>query len=152
MIGHQRSHRHQIPFGCGALWSLGRRCLAKKQTSGGQVGEQQEKLWEMSKQRREKGTWGAPGILLKIQAAMEAPPERPPQPEVAAILHDFRDVFRSPKGLPPADRPKHVINTAVAARPILKTPRRLSEPQRVALKEQIPQMLEKGWIRPSHSP
>ena len=95
---------------------------------------------------------GRPWYLLKVQQALAEPADSPVDEEVAAVLRDFTEVFQSPKGLPPETRPKHLIAVAPHATPVLKTPRRLSEPQRLALQDQIPKLLEKGWIRPSHSP
>ena len=93
-----------------------------------------------------------PWYLLALKESERTPPETVLEDDVRALLDEFSEVFEEPKGLPPPERSKHCINVPPEARPVSKVPYRLSEPQRQALREQIPALIEKGWIRPSKSP
>ena len=100
--------------------------------------------WEKAK---EQVDWWVMAVKASVDMVERDVPEG-----LHHVLDKFSDVFQPPSRMPPADRPQHVIQTLPGARPVLKAPRRLSEPQRAALQEQVGELLRKGWIRPSTSP
>lgn len=75
------------------------------------------------------------------------------KPALLQVLHQYASVFESlPDGPPPGDRPKHCIDLQEGAKPPYKPPYRMSPLELDELKKQIQGLLDKGWIRPSHSP
>jgi hypothetical protein len=69
------------------------------------------------------------------------------------IVSEFPDVF--PEELPgmPTDREiEFVIELVPGTAPILKRPYRMAANQLAELKEQLQELLDKGYIRPSASP
>ena len=74
-------------------------------------------------------------------------------PEIFAVLRKHAEVFDPlPDGVPPPDRVKHQIDLEEGARPPYKPPYRMSPLELDELKKQLQGLLDKGWIRPSHSP
>lgn len=75
-------------------------------------------------------------------------------PELLAVLHKHAVVFEPLPDGPPVDptRPKMHIKTEDGAKPPYKPPYRMSPKELDELKAQLQGLLDKGWIRPSHSP
>ena len=76
--------------------------------------------------------------------------------EVTGVVQDFKDRFPSdmPAGLPP-DRPgiAHTIPIKPGEHnPPYRKPYRLTEQEKQQVEEKVNELLEKGWIQPSHSP
>jgi len=74
-------------------------------------------------------------------------------PELYQALREYEDVFQPlPDGLPPQSKVTHKIELADGAKPPYRPPYRMSPLELDELKKQIQGLLDKGWIRPSHSP
>jgi hypothetical protein len=77
----------------------------------------------------------------------------------AASTLDIRTVFKHPDvsleelpGMPPDREIEFVIELVPSTAPIFKKPYRMTANQLVELKEQLQELLDKGYIRPSASP
>jgi hypothetical protein len=69
------------------------------------------------------------------------------------VVNKFLDVFPEElPGMPPDQDIKFVIELKPGTSPIYKTPYRMATPELAELKEQIKELLEKGFIHPSSSP
>jgi hypothetical protein len=74
-------------------------------------------------------------------------------PELLTVLLNHKDVFEPlPDGTPPKERVTHKIELKEGANPPFRRPYRMSPKELDELKKQIQGLLDKGWIRPSHSP
>jgi hypothetical protein len=75
-------------------------------------------------------------------------------PTVKALIEEFPDVFPDdlPKGLPPQRSHDFKIDLQPDASPIKKGLYRLSAKETEELKNQLHDLLEKGFIQPSTSP
>jgi hypothetical protein len=73
---------------------------------------------------------------------------------VRPLLQKFRDIFpkKLPKGLPPKRAVDHAIKTIPDAKPAFKSIYHMSPREIDALKKEIDELLEQGFIRPSVSP
>ena len=68
-------------------------------------------------------------------------------------LKEFSDVFPEDLvDLPPAREIDHEIEIFPGSEPVSKRPYKMSLPEAIELKEQLRQLLEQGFIRPSNSP
>jgi len=65
---------------------------------------------------------------------------------------EFADVLKALEGLPPPRSNPFAINLEVGATPIAKSPYRMAPAELAELKQQLGDLLEKGFIRPSSSP
>ena len=83
-------------------------------------------------------------------AADTAPP--PPSPEVSALMADFPKVFEEAEGVEKDPPVRHPIRLEDGAKSSHVKPYRFTETQRNEMREQVIQLLQKGWIRPSASP
>ena len=72
--------------------------------------------------------------------------------EVKPLLSNYKDVFAPLEGIPPEDRIKHEINLIPNAKPVMKRPYRLAQPQADEVQNQVEKALHEGWIQPSYSP
>jgi hypothetical protein len=73
-------------------------------------------------------------------------------PEVL-VVNEFPDVFPEDlSGMPPDQDIKFVIDLVSGSAPIYKRPYRMATKQLAELKDQINELLEKGYIYPSSSP
>jgi hypothetical protein len=75
------------------------------------------------------------------------------QGPVVLVINEFHDVF--PKellGIPLDQDIKFVVDLVPCTAPIYKRPYRMPTQQLAELKEQIKELLEKGYIHPSSSP
>ena len=66
--------------------------------------------------------------------------------EVKPLLSNFEDVFAPLEGIPPEDRIKHETNLIPNAKPVMKRPYRLAQPQAEEVQKQVEKALRKGWI------
>jgi hypothetical protein len=68
-------------------------------------------------------------------------------------ISKFSDVFPEElSGMPPDREIEFVIESVPGTAPIFKRPYRMTANQLAELKEQIQELLDKGYIRPSASP
>ena len=68
-------------------------------------------------------------------------------------LHKFSDVFREDlTNLSPSRDVDHEIEVILGSELVSKRPYKMSLPKAIELKEQLRQLLEQGFIRPSNSP
>ncbi|GJS11548.1 putative reverse transcriptase domain-containing protein [Tanacetum coccineum] len=73
--------------------------------------------------------------------------------EDVPIIHDFPDVFPDDlSGLPPPRQVEFKIDLVPGAAPVARAPYRLAPSEMKELSEQLKELLEKGFIRPSSSP
>ncbi|GKG01462.1 hypothetical protein Tco_0306167 [Tanacetum coccineum] len=69
------------------------------------------------------------------------------------IVCDFEDVFSDDLlGLPPQRQVEFRIDLIPGAAPVAKSPYRLAPSEMQELSEQLQELQDKGFIRPSHSP
>ncbi|GKG36370.1 hypothetical protein Tco_0444048, partial [Tanacetum coccineum] len=69
------------------------------------------------------------------------------------IVHDFPDVFPEDlPGLPPTRQVEFEINLIPGAAPKARAPYRLAPSEMKELSEQLKELFDKGFIRPSSSP
>ncbi|GJT52684.1 putative reverse transcriptase domain-containing protein [Tanacetum coccineum] len=69
------------------------------------------------------------------------------------IVRDFEDVFPDDlSGLPPQRQVEFRIDLIPGATPVAKSPYRLAPSEMQELSEQLQELQDKGFIRPSHSP
>ncbi|GJW22083.1 putative nucleotidyltransferase, ribonuclease H [Tanacetum coccineum] len=69
------------------------------------------------------------------------------------IVRDFDDVFRDDlSGLPPQRQVEFRIDLIPGATPVAKSPYQLAPSEMQELSEQLQELQDKGFIRPSHSP
>ncbi|GJW37596.1 putative reverse transcriptase domain-containing protein [Tanacetum coccineum] len=77
------------------------------------------------------------------------------EPELSdiPIVRDFTDVFPEDlSGLPPQRQVEFRIDLIPGATPVAKSPYRLAPSEMQELSEQLQELQDKGFIRPSHSP
>jgi hypothetical protein len=69
------------------------------------------------------------------------------------VVREFSDVFSDDlPGMPPERSIKFKIELQPGTTPIAKAPYKMSPVELVELKIQLPDLLDKGFIRPSSSP
>lgn len=73
-------------------------------------------------------------------------------PDIAVILHQFRDVFEEPKSLPPARFQDHAITLMKGSNPVKVRPYRYPHSQKAQIETMVNEMLAQGIIQPSISP
>lgn len=71
---------------------------------------------------------------------------------VQSLLHQYNDIFREPKGLPPHRQYDHAITLEPGAPPVNVRPYRYSPLQKDEIERQVTEMLNSGVITPSMSP
>jgi hypothetical protein len=71
---------------------------------------------------------------------------------VDSLLEEFSDVFNDPPGLPPMRNVAHVAPLIPGSRPPYRRNYRMTESEKIELKKQLTELLEKGLINPSVSP
>ncbi|GJS55176.1 putative reverse transcriptase domain-containing protein [Tanacetum coccineum] len=73
--------------------------------------------------------------------------------EDVPVIHDFPEVFPDDlPGLPPPRQVEFKIDLVPGAAPVARAPYRLAPTEMKELSEQLKELLEKGFIRPSSSP
>lgn len=95
------------------------------------------------------------GFVPEPKPEADNPPlEIPPHvsPEVRQILQEYAPVFGKRQGLPPDRGITHVIPEVEGAKPVYKTPYRLSPLETAEVEKQIKELLKQGLIEPSNSP
>ncbi|GJR31972.1 putative reverse transcriptase domain-containing protein [Tanacetum coccineum] len=92
---------------------------------------------------------GCQGFLASVMdTSLESP-----NIENLSVVREFADVFPDElPGLPPAREIEFGIELILGAEPISKAPYRMAPIELKELKEQLQEMLENGFIRPSVSP
>lgn len=74
-------------------------------------------------------------------------------PTIKDLVSEFADVFLPvPAGLPPDRGEKHCIPLIPGAKPAYRRMHRFSPMELAEAKQQVGELLEKGWIQPSTSP
>ncbi|GKD88437.1 hypothetical protein Tco_1363944 [Tanacetum coccineum] len=69
------------------------------------------------------------------------------------VIHNFPEVFPDDlSGLPPPRQVKFRIELVPGAAPVARAPYRLAPSELKELSDQLKELLEKGFIRPSSSP
>ncbi|GJW30440.1 putative reverse transcriptase domain-containing protein [Tanacetum coccineum] len=92
------------------------------------------------------------GCHLSVAHATEKEPQEKRLEDVP-IIHDFPEVF--PDDLPGLPQPRQVefrIELVLGAAPVARAPYRLAPSELKELLDQLKELLEKGFIRPSSSP
>lgn len=74
------------------------------------------------------------------------------EPEMATLLHTYREIFQIPKGLPPNRELSHEILLKEGAQPVKVKPYRYPHSQKEQIEKMVQDMLEEGIIQPSLSP
>ena len=128
----------------------------------GQTGEETEvtpsayrKLARQAARRRPAAMTAAMLMVVRAVGLDATPAEStppPPAPEVSALMADFPKVFEEAEGVEKNPPVRHPIRLEDGAKPSHVKPYRFTETQRNEMKEQVIQLLQKGWIRPSSSP
>ena len=86
--------------------------------------------------------------MVKLNKIKESENEAEPM-----WLQDYADVFPEDlTNLPPPREIDHGIEIFPGSEPVSKRPYKMSLPEAIELKEQLRQLLEQGYIRPSNSP
>ncbi|GJS52807.1 putative reverse transcriptase domain-containing protein [Tanacetum coccineum] len=92
-------------------------------------------------------------VLTQISAKKEEDKSEGKQLEDVPIVRDFSKVFPEDLlGLPPARPVEFQINLIPGAAPVARAPYRLAPSKMKELSEQLQELSEKGFIRPSSSP
>ncbi|GKG09415.1 hypothetical protein Tco_0338161, partial [Tanacetum coccineum] len=92
------------------------------------------------------------GCYLFVALVAEKKPKEKRLEDVP-IIHDFPEVFPDElPGLPPSRQVEFRIDLVPGATPVARTPYRLAPSEMNELFEQLQELLEKGFIRPSSSP
>ncbi|XP_074352969.1 uncharacterized protein LOC141692108 [Apium graveolens] len=92
-------------------------------------------------------------FLLQVSPVEAEPPnDSIPCPEVQRVLTEFEQVFREPEGFPPQRFHVHHIPLMPGSKPVSSRPYRQPYLQKTEIEKQVAQLLQKGLIRPSHSP
>ena len=81
---------------------------------------------------------------------LEAPKE--PRLEDVAVAREFADVFEPLQGPPPNRESAFTIELEPGTAPVSKAPYRLAPAEMAELREQLEDLIGKGFIRPSSSP
>ena len=91
---------------------------------------------------------GLPLYVVKLNK-----PEKEPENPEPEWLSEYQDVFPEElTDLPPTRGLVHDITLVLGAQPIAKSPYKMSLSEALELKNQLTQLLEQGFIRPSVSP
>ncbi|MCO5596797.1 hypothetical protein L7F22_050867 [Adiantum nelumboides] len=101
-----------------------------------------------------KGLWkGLPLYVLKLNKLEEESKEKETEDKELEWLSEFLGVFsKELTDLPPTRGLVHDITLVPGAQPIAKSPYKMSLSKALELKNQLTQLLEQGFIRPSVSP
>nr|KYP43037.1 Transposon Ty3-I Gag-Pol polyprotein [Cajanus cajan] len=74
------------------------------------------------------------------------------EPEIAILLHTYKDVFDVPQGLPPNRTHDHSIPLLPNTKPVRVKPYRYPHSQKEQIEKMVSDMLQEGLIIPSNSP
>ncbi|GKB16691.1 hypothetical protein Tco_0850614 [Tanacetum coccineum] len=100
------------------------------------------KIWRTNRERN----------VGKTKTLMSTKANEPTLSDIP-IVRDFEDVFLDDlSGLPPQRQVEFRIDLIPRATPVAKSPYRLAPSEMQELSEQLQELQDKGFIRPSHSP
>jgi hypothetical protein len=74
------------------------------------------------------------------------------EPEIAILLHTYKDLFKTPSTLPPSRSHNHSIPLIEGANPVKVKPYRYPHSQKDQIEKMVQDMLQQGIIQPSTSP
>ncbi|CAJ2662565.1 unnamed protein product [Trifolium pratense] len=74
------------------------------------------------------------------------------EPEIAILLHTYKDLFNTPSALPPSRSHNHTIPLIEGANPVKVKPYRYPHSQKEQIETMVQDMLQQGIIQPSTSP
>ncbi|GAU25204.1 hypothetical protein TSUD_151040 [Trifolium subterraneum] len=74
------------------------------------------------------------------------------EPEIAMLLHNYQEVFKTPNGLPPTRAHNHSIPLLEGSNPVKVKPYRYPHSQKTQIEHMVQDMLQQGIIQPSTSP
>ncbi|GJV67538.1 putative reverse transcriptase domain-containing protein [Tanacetum coccineum] len=90
---------------------------------------------------------------IGITKALKSANEDEPKLNDIPVVREFEDVFPEDlSGFPPQRQVEFCIDLGPRAMPIAKSPYRLAPSEMQELSEQLQELQDKGFIRPSHSP
>nr|GEX98322.1 putative reverse transcriptase domain-containing protein [Tanacetum cinerariifolium] len=121
-------------FECGATGNFKRDCTKLKNKDGGKV--------------------NAPGWVYAVgNANKRGNASRDSDSNVVTVVRDFHEVFpKDLSGLPLARPVEFQIDLLLGAAPVARAPYRLAPSEMKELSEQLQELFDKGFIRPSFSP
>ncbi|GJZ04094.1 putative reverse transcriptase domain-containing protein, partial [Tanacetum coccineum] len=91
-------------------------------------------------------------VIMKTKTLMSTKANEPTLSDIP-IVCDFEDIFLDDlSGLPPQRQVEFHIDLIPGATPVAKSPYRLTPLEMQELSEQLQELQDKGFIRPSHSP
>ncbi|PNY16671.1 retrotransposon-related protein, partial [Trifolium pratense] len=73
-------------------------------------------------------------------------------PEIAILLHTYKNLFQTPSALPPNRTHNHTIPLIDGSNPVKVKPYRYPHSQKAQIEHMIQEMLQQGIIQPSTSP
>ncbi|GBG74492.1 hypothetical protein CBR_g18902 [Chara braunii] len=88
-------------------------------------------------------------FLRTVAVADSSPTDFSSDPRVVRLLNEFADIFESPTDVVP-DRSEIILEAGAV--PLKGCIYRMCEEELIALRAQLDDLLDKGWIRPSSSP
>nr|GEV73717.1 retrovirus-related Pol polyprotein from transposon 297 family [Tanacetum cinerariifolium] len=155
-------------FECGALGHFKRDCPKLKDKDGGKVNAPGW-VYAVGNASRDPDSNGVTVIsclkaqeymakgcqifLAQISAKKEEDRSEGKQLEDVPVIRDFPEVFpKDLSGLPPARPVKFQIDLILVAAPVARAPYRLAPSKMKELLEQLQELSNKGFIRPSSSP
>ncbi|PNX56849.1 hypothetical protein L195_g058407, partial [Trifolium pratense] len=74
------------------------------------------------------------------------------EPEIAMLLHTYKELFQPPSALPPSRAHNHSIPLMEGANPVKVKPYRYPHSQKEQIEKMVQDMLQQGIIQPSTSP
>ncbi|GKA17081.1 putative reverse transcriptase domain-containing protein [Tanacetum coccineum] len=96
---------------------------------------------------------GCPVFLANVNTKETEDKSEKKRPEDVPIVRDFPDVFPEDlPGLPPTRQVEFQIDLIPSAAPVARAPYRLTPSEMKELLEQLKELSDKGFIRPSFSP
>lgn len=101
--------------------------------------------------QKEDGIWCAVQVNLVEQEKSATDSTILPQ-EIQALVHNYRDLFADPKGLPPSRVIDHTIPLLNGSQPFKLRPYRYTSAQKTEFEERVRQLLRNGMIQASLSP
>ena len=90
------------------------------------------------------GVTGKPQVQLSEDEAIR-------QRDIQSVLQEYDTLFQEPIGLPPSRHVTHKIQLMPDAKPVRRAPYRLALTEQAELQKQLKDLLDKGFICPSHS-
>ncbi|XP_041016312.1 uncharacterized protein LOC121258850 [Juglans microcarpa x Juglans regia] len=90
------------------------------------------------------------GVLLHLIDPQISQPTIPPN--IQQILHQYPEIFSTPKGLPPTRSHDHTITLQPGTQPVSVRPYRYPYFQKDEIEKIVKELLDSGVIRPSQSP